>query len=526
MIKPVKSSGAAPHSSDGSIPASNDRPGAKKTADDATLEFDFSGSATPAPKTAAPASPAPAPTPMAEPKVETPATHHDPKLRIHHTAKPTVLNDGIKLPPSNLIKHVNEKIDSTPTPAASTTPSPAATHKPFSASSIKITDLTGELNDESVVDPIPMPPPETNSPISTPVAPIDKSPAPPASATTTSPSSIYSDIASRKAATAGKYSSSGPSIYAASARRTMMGSARTTPSSVPSTPSPATSATKPEPAHVTPVKHTEPVKTESKTPAKLALDPTPLSVPEAKTTLPAKSEEKKTEVPPTKETPIHASHTEPAASPSQPTQTKSPATHSTFDMHTPAKDTGRDHKTAATSPAKKQSAFSLGKLLPTAFNKDKETTTPRNSTMAFNPPTVSDFRKNAERQAKEQQAVGSLLSWVGYTLLGGLVLVTALAALGGFTMFQMIQRQNATVAQLESHYNEVIAKQQADISRLREDSDKLGDQLAAATSLMARQQDQLKRTAATVDDTNAQLKARAREIAELRDRVRRLDGGR
>jgi len=145
--------------------------------------------------------------------------------------------------------------------------------------------------------------------------------------------------------------------------------------------------------------------------------------------------------------------------------------------------------------------------------------------MALNQPSVSDFRKNAERQAKEQHAVGNVLSWVGYTLVGGFVLFVALAAFGGYTLKQMIDSQSVSIAQLDAKYNDQLTKHQADLEQLRADAAKLSDQLAATANLMAKQQEQLKRTAASADDSSAILKARTRELSELRDRVRRLEGG-
>lgn len=183
-------------------------------------------------------------------------------------------------------------------------------------------------------------------------------------------------------------------------------------------------------------------------------------------------------------------------------------------------------KPAATTKTQPASGFSgsAKSIHSTGPERAKEPTTIRSSTMALNPPTVSDFRKNAERQAKEQRAVGSVLQWVGFSLLGGLLLVASIAGFGGYTLYKMINAQSVTVAQLDASYKDQFAKQQASLDELRAESDKLTEQLAATANLMAKQQEQLKRTAAAADDSASQLKARTRELSELRDRVRRLEG--
>lgn len=184
------------------------------------------------------------------------------------------------------------------------------------------------------------------------------------------------------------------------------------------------------------------------------------------------------------------------------------------------------HSTHITHSAVSSTVSSSHIPTSTASTGITEPTSTRIHTMATNPPTVSDFRKNAERQAKEQHAVGNVLAWVGYSLLGAVILFALLASFGGYTLYEMIQRQSVTVAQLDARYTDQLNKQQADLAQLRAETDKLTDQLSAVANLMAKQQEQLKRTAAAVDDANNNLKARAHDISDLKDRVRHLEGTR
>lgn len=396
MIKPVKSSSVAPQAGAGSSPRA--KAPAKPAPVDNTLEFDFGGgssSSTLPSSTPAMSTPAVPTEKTVELKKAEPVILTESKPRIHHTATPSPLSGGAK-------------------PAFASTNAVQIKNK-FSVDSIKITDLTGELNQGSKnQEAIPMPEPEP-----------------------TTPAAVTTPVTVKIETKAEPKIESKPEPKAAVTPNTPVAPAH-------------------KPAAVAPP--TDPIKPASATPA------------------PAKSV-----------TTPSATSTRP--SPSTPTQ------------HVTSTHAG---------------TTSL-----------KETTTPtRNSTMALNQPSVSDFRKNAERQAKEQHAVGNVLTWVGYAALGAVLLFVALAGFGGYTLKKMIDSQSVSIKQLDERYSDQLAKQQADLAQLRADTDRLSDQLAATANLMAKQQEQLKRTAASADDSSAVLKARTRELNELRDRVRRLEGGR
>jgi hypothetical protein len=147
------------------------------------------------------------------------------------------------------------------------------------------------------------------------------------------------------------------------------------------------------------------------------------------------------------------------------------------------------------------------------------TTTPKS--MPLQTPTVSEFRKNVERQSREQKAVGDVLSWVGYSLLGGLIIVALMAGFGGYTLYRMIQDQSVTVAQFDAKYG-------AETASLHENVKDLEQELTQSRSLAARQQDQITRLSSRLDEANATLKTQKqiidRDMADLKGRVRRMEG--
>jgi hypothetical protein len=73
-------------------------------------------------------------------------------------------------------------------------------------------------------------------------------------------------------------------------------------------------------------------------------------------------------------------------------------------------------------------------------------------------PSINDFRRNADRQRREQRSVNSLLSGVAYALIGGILLVGILAGFGGYVLWKQIENQSVTVAQLNAKIDEQVAQ--------------------------------------------------------------------
>jgi outer membrane murein-binding lipoprotein Lpp len=109
---------------------------------------------------------------------------------------------------------------------------------------------------------------------------------------------------------------------------------------------------------------------------------------------------------------------------------------------------------------------------------------------------VDDFRRNAERQSKEQKAVGSLLAWISYSLVGAVLLVATLAGVGGWTLYRLIQKQSVTVAELDSQYKgefaQVREQMAAEALALQSALNRSNDRLDATTNLAIKQQDTIK----------------------------------
>jgi hypothetical protein len=143
----------------------------------------------------------------------------------------------------------------------------------------------------------------------------------------------------------------------------------------------------------------------------------------------------------------------------------------------------------------------------------------RKSPMSTTPPTVSDYRKNVERQTRDQKSFDSLLATVGYSLLAAILLVAGLAGYGGYVIWQQVQNQASTVRQLDAKYQQETALLRESLVNKQADIDKLND-------LVKRQQESSNRLKAAMDETTAALRAeraqRAKETADLQQRLRRF----
>ena len=137
-------------------------------------------------------------------------------------------------------------------------------------------------------------------------------------------------------------------------------------------------------------------------------------------------------------------------------------------------------------------------------------------------PTISDFRRNAQRQAREQQSVGNFLSFVIYGLVGIVILSAVLASYGGYIIYQQVQDQSATVAQLDSRLGQETKVLKSDLAKAQEDLQAAQQSLQKQQALTTRQQDQITRLNARVNELGSTIKseqaARSREIIDLRRR--------
>lgn len=132
-------------------------------------------------------------------------------------------------------------------------------------------------------------------------------------------------------------------------------------------------------------------------------------------------------------------------------------------------------------------------------------------------PSMSDFRRNAERQSKEQKSTGTILSGIAYGLIAAILLVASLSAFGGFVMWRQIQNNATTVAQVNDKLN-------AEVAALREEA---AEARKATDEVIKRQQEQINRLTAVTEQQRgafvAEQKKRDREIQALQAAIKRQD---
>ncbi len=142
---------------------------------------------------------------------------------------------------------------------------------------------------------------------------------------------------------------------------------------------------------------------------------------------------------------------------------------------------------------------------------------PMETPMSSQIPSMSDFRRNAERQSKEQKATGNILSGIAYALLAVILMVASLSAFGGYVMWRQIQSQATTVAQLSDKLNNEVAvlREESAIAKKNADDN------------FRRQQEILNKTTASLEQQRASFfaeqKRKDREIQALQGRLNRIE---
>jgi hypothetical protein len=138
-----------------------------------------------------------------------------------------------------------------------------------------------------------------------------------------------------------------------------------------------------------------------------------------------------------------------------------------------------------------------------------------------------DYRANAERQAREQKSVGSILAYVVYALIALFVLGGGLAVYGTSVLFQRISDQSHTVADLDQHYAQANKDLLAKLTSTQESLDVAQAQVNRQQDLISKEQESLNRLlSANSDSINAlklEKQARMQEETTLRARLRELE---
>ena len=138
-------------------------------------------------------------------------------------------------------------------------------------------------------------------------------------------------------------------------------------------------------------------------------------------------------------------------------------------------------------------------------------------------PTISDFRKNTDRQRREQKSVTSLISGVAYALIGGILLVAILAGFGGYVLWKQIQSQAVTVAQVNAKIDEQVAALRAEQEQFKKFA---ADQAAFDIEV----KEKLGKISASIDRVASTVReereTRAKDLAAIRKRLGRLENRR
>ncbi len=158
---------------------------------------------------------------------------------------------------------------------------------------------------------------------------------------------------------------------------------------------------------------------------------------------------------------------------------------------------------------------------------------PMNTTL-HTPPTQSsrptDFRDNVRRQVNEQKSIGRILTLISISFAALIIISFSLAAYGGYVMWNRLNEQSSTIADVENKFSKRLSTLQASLDRLQIDlhktqkySDELARQNQELTRALREQQELTRRTKAQVDTLSNQIRQeKALREQQLRDLSRDL----
>jgi hypothetical protein len=162
--------------------------------------------------------------------------------------------------------------------------------------------------------------------------------------------------------------------------------------------------------------------------------------------------------------------------------------------------------------------------MPTSFSRPAAA----GQTAATRPATTVDYRANVERQSREQKSVGNILAYAVYALIAFFVLSAGLAIYGADVIFQRLHDQGQTVADLDTRYAAENAKLKSELAIAAQVQTDDHAQIVRQQDLIVKQQEQLSKLIASINDNAAAIKAekqaRTQETSNLRGQVRDLQG--
>jgi hypothetical protein len=146
---------------------------------------------------------------------------------------------------------------------------------------------------------------------------------------------------------------------------------------------------------------------------------------------------------------------------------------------------------------------------------------------ASRPASVSDYRANVERQAREQRSVGNVLAYIVYAIGALLILGAGLAIYGGYTLSRQIHEQSMTINDLDARYSAQNLKLTQALTATDETLAQAQAQIRREQELILRQQDSINQLVTANNDCVAAIRqersARAEETASLRTKIRSIE---
>jgi len=138
---------------------------------------------------------------------------------------------------------------------------------------------------------------------------------------------------------------------------------------------------------------------------------------------------------------------------------------------------------------------------------------------------------NIKRQRREQRAVNSLLNGVGLAFTCGILIVAALASLGGYVLYKQLRDQSASIALLEQNMKQRFFEMETDLIRrdtelaqnLEQTNLRLMDVTTSFEEYRSLTTEMLADLRATNKSLERQLRQAERENAEHKMQIARLE---
>ncbi|MBX7156921.1 MAG: hypothetical protein K1X66_00845 [Verrucomicrobiae bacterium] len=189
---------------------------------------------------------------------------------------------------------------------------------------------------------------------------------------------------------------------------------------------------------------------------------------------------------------------------------------------------GRPSEKASSSTSSSEDSNTSASYQPSIYKKPSSSeSSETHKTMPTENPVI-DYRKNVQRQVREQKKVSSALGLITYGVLGVVLLFGALAGYGAYVIFGELRTQKATAEQIRRDLNGQIETLQANLSQTQSALEQQSQQ-ANETIMNLQKQLETQKTGWQADLANEKkirngaLQKRDDEIYELRQRVRRLE---